>query len=262
MTEQKDHSQLPSAGRSLHAGGVAHLGRQHAVPARRRPDHRRGLRRQRGVLRGDGAVRDPDGRGGRHARPPGVVSPVGRRARGARPCSTSWRNARVRASSCSPRCRWSWGSGSPSTRERSRPGSSTRWRRSAPTRNSITSSPGRSRSPGVAMLVGTTSGGFLGQIDLAVPFGVRAALLAALFGRVVAFDARPRFRAPAARAVPHRRGAHRTDEGRYRPRLEPARAPPADPLGVTEGPSSVGRSTPRSPTSSTCSTAIRSGWSG
>lgn len=34
---------------------------------------------------------------------------------------------------------------------------------------------------GVAMLVGTTAGGFLGQIDLGVPFGVRAGLLAALF---------------------------------------------------------------------------------
>jgi MFS family permease len=34
---------------------------------------------------------------------------------------------------------------------------------------------------GLAMLIGTASGGFLGQIDLAVPFGVRAALLAALF---------------------------------------------------------------------------------
>ncbi|MEM7139942.1 MAG: MFS transporter [Actinomycetota bacterium] len=34
---------------------------------------------------------------------------------------------------------------------------------------------------GVAMLIGTTGGGFLGQIDLGVPFGVRAALLVALF---------------------------------------------------------------------------------
>ncbi|MGI9624160.1 MAG: MFS transporter [Acidimicrobiales bacterium] len=34
---------------------------------------------------------------------------------------------------------------------------------------------------GVAMLVGTTLGGFLGQIDLAVPFVVRALLLAGLF---------------------------------------------------------------------------------
>ena len=35
---------------------------------------------------------------------------------------------------------------------------------------------------GFAMLIGTTSGGFLGQLDLAVPFLVRAGLLAALFG--------------------------------------------------------------------------------
>ncbi|MDW3220571.1 MAG: MFS transporter [Acidimicrobiales bacterium] len=34
---------------------------------------------------------------------------------------------------------------------------------------------------GAAMLVGTTTGGFLGQVDLGVPFGVRAALLGALF---------------------------------------------------------------------------------
>jgi MFS family permease len=34
---------------------------------------------------------------------------------------------------------------------------------------------------GAAMLVGTTSGGFLGQIDLGVPFAVRAALLVGLF---------------------------------------------------------------------------------
>ena len=34
---------------------------------------------------------------------------------------------------------------------------------------------------GAAMLVGTTAGGFLGQIDLGVPFGVRAVLLAGLF---------------------------------------------------------------------------------
>ncbi len=34
---------------------------------------------------------------------------------------------------------------------------------------------------GVAMMIGTTSGGFLGQLDLAVPFMVRAALLGALF---------------------------------------------------------------------------------
>jgi MFS family permease len=35
---------------------------------------------------------------------------------------------------------------------------------------------------GVAMLIGTTAGGFLGQIDLAVPFIVRAGLLVVLFG--------------------------------------------------------------------------------
>jgi MFS family permease len=35
---------------------------------------------------------------------------------------------------------------------------------------------------GVAMLIGTTSGGFLGQIGLGVPFGVRTALLIVLFG--------------------------------------------------------------------------------
>ena len=35
---------------------------------------------------------------------------------------------------------------------------------------------------GFAMLIGTTSGGFLGQIDLAVPFVVRAALLVGLLG--------------------------------------------------------------------------------
>lgn len=34
---------------------------------------------------------------------------------------------------------------------------------------------------GVAMLVGTTTGGFLGQINLGVPFGVRAMLLVGLF---------------------------------------------------------------------------------
>ena len=37
-----------------------------------------------------------------------------------------------------------------------------------------------SQVTGAAMLVGTTSGGFLGQIDLAVPFVVRAVLLAGL----------------------------------------------------------------------------------
>ncbi|MEO0492307.1 MAG: MFS transporter [Actinomycetota bacterium] len=35
---------------------------------------------------------------------------------------------------------------------------------------------------GLAMLFGTTAGGFLGQLDLAVPFIVRAVLLVALFG--------------------------------------------------------------------------------
>lgn len=35
---------------------------------------------------------------------------------------------------------------------------------------------------GVAMLIGTTSGGFLGQIDLQVPFVVRVVLLVGLFG--------------------------------------------------------------------------------
>ena len=35
---------------------------------------------------------------------------------------------------------------------------------------------------GAAMLVGTTGGGFLGQIDLGVPFAARAVLLAGLFG--------------------------------------------------------------------------------
>jgi MFS family permease len=35
---------------------------------------------------------------------------------------------------------------------------------------------------GAAMLIGTTSGGFLGQIDLGVPYGVRAVLLVGLFG--------------------------------------------------------------------------------
>ena len=35
---------------------------------------------------------------------------------------------------------------------------------------------------GVAMLIGTTTGGFLGQIDLSVPFVVRALLLVGLFG--------------------------------------------------------------------------------
>lgn len=35
---------------------------------------------------------------------------------------------------------------------------------------------------GVAMLIGTTAGGFLGQVDLAVPFVVRSVLLLGLFG--------------------------------------------------------------------------------
>lgn len=35
---------------------------------------------------------------------------------------------------------------------------------------------------GLAMLVGTTSGGFLGQIDLAVPFVIRAVVLVGVFG--------------------------------------------------------------------------------
>lgn len=39
---------------------------------------------------------------------------------------------------------------------------------------------------GVAMLIGSVGGGFLGQIDLAIPYLVRAAMLIALFG--LAFD--------------------------------------------------------------------------
>ena len=38
---------------------------------------------------------------------------------------------------------------------------------------------------GLAMLIGTTTGGFLGQIDLAVPFVVRAVVLVGVFGRVI-----------------------------------------------------------------------------
>ena len=69
----------PGAGHLLHAdarqhaGGVVHLGHQHAVPARRRPVQLRGVRGERVLHRRHADLRDPDGRGGRHGRPAGVV---------------------------------------------------------------------------------------------------------------------------------------------------------------------------------------------
>ena len=55
--------------RRQHPGRVAHLGDQHDLPARRRADQLRGLRRQRVLHRGHGAVRDPDRGRGRLPRP-------------------------------------------------------------------------------------------------------------------------------------------------------------------------------------------------
>ena len=59
------------------ARGVVHLGHQHAVPARCRPDQHRGLRGQR-VLHGrPGPLRGPDRRRRRHPRP-SLLVPAGR----------------------------------------------------------------------------------------------------------------------------------------------------------------------------------------
>ena len=65
--EPQHDRRLLRAGRPVHALGRRDLGRQHTVPARRRPELLRGLPGQRGVLARDGAVRDPDRRDRGHA---------------------------------------------------------------------------------------------------------------------------------------------------------------------------------------------------
>ena len=54
-------------------GGVVHLGREHALPPRRRAEQRRGLRGERVLQRRPGAIRGADRRRGRHARPPLLI---------------------------------------------------------------------------------------------------------------------------------------------------------------------------------------------
>ena len=64
---------LSHARPAQHARGLVHLGHQHAVPARCGLEQRRGLRGQRLLHRGPGAVRGPDRCRRRHARSPPVV---------------------------------------------------------------------------------------------------------------------------------------------------------------------------------------------
>ena len=64
---------LLHARRAVHALGRAHLGRQHALPARRGAELLRGLRRECGLLGRHGPVRGPDGRRRGHARPARLV---------------------------------------------------------------------------------------------------------------------------------------------------------------------------------------------
>ena len=64
---------LPRAAARQHAGGVADLGDQHDLPARRRALEPRGVRGQRLLHRRDGAVRGADRDRRRHRRPPGLV---------------------------------------------------------------------------------------------------------------------------------------------------------------------------------------------
>ena len=66
---------LLHARRPVHVVGRSHLGRQHALPPRRGAELLRGVRRERGVLGGDGRVRDSHGRGRGHAWPAPLVPP-------------------------------------------------------------------------------------------------------------------------------------------------------------------------------------------
>ena len=69
-----DSADVPAADAPSDARGVAHLGHQHAVPARRGTHQHRGVCRER-ILHGrDGRLRGADRRGRRHAGPPDVVS--------------------------------------------------------------------------------------------------------------------------------------------------------------------------------------------
>ena len=165
---------------------VVHLGHQHALPARRRPDQHRGLRGQR-VLRGrPGHLRGPDRRRRRHARPALLVP--ARRGDPARLDAALPRHVADprAASSAGPSPRSCSASASRSSRERPRPGSSTRSTRPASPATSSRSSGGPRRSAAAAMLVGSVLGGVVAQAtDLGVPYLLRAAMLGVTL--VVAF---------------------------------------------------------------------------
>ena len=92
---------------------------------------------------------------------------------------------------------------------------------------------------GVAMLIGTTAGGLLGQLDLRVPYVVRAVLLVPII--VDRLDAHPGAGAAQRRTLTPRHAAGR-DEGRVRRRRD----------ATASAIRSCGRSSsrPRSPTRS------------
>ncbi len=113
---------------------------------------------------------------------------------------------------------------------------------------------------GAAMLVGTVGGGLLGQIDLSLPVPRPDGAARRGLRRRLRRHARRRFRAAAR----HRRRAPRRDreerESRRRVRLAAAHAPAADARAAVQlGLFSCGRSTRRSRTCSSSSTATRSG---
>jgi spermidine synthase len=77
--EPTDPDPLPGAQPVRLAAHLAHRRCQHAVPAGRRAQQRRGLRGQRDLHAGARAVRDPDRHGGGHLGPSDVVPPGRRR---------------------------------------------------------------------------------------------------------------------------------------------------------------------------------------
>ena len=127
------------------------------------------------------------------------------------------RRARACVRSRSPRRCSGWAT--PSTPAPSTPGWSTPCTPWTTREGSSPSSPATAWSFGVFMLIGTTAGGFLGQLDLWIPYAVRAVVLvpAFLLGLLVMRDLGFAGRKLTLGQLRRRDAAHRPRRRRLRP---------------------------------------------
>ena len=204
---------LPRAHPVHDAGGVVHLGHQHAVPARRRARQHPGVRGERVLHRRAGPVRGPDRRRRRHAGPAVLVPARRRRRCSSRRCCT-WSCGRSSAGCWAGRSpRSCSGSASRSSPARPRRGWSTRSRRPASpaTLESVFARAQIVTGVGDARPARSLGGVVAQATNLGVPYLLRAAMLGVTFVDRLPVHARHRAspRAAARRRRRDRRGARR-----------------------------------------------------